>query len=127
MIGVADDVVVVTGGAQGIGAAIAQRFVEDGARVFSFDLDTPSEPRDNVVDVRVDVADETSVARGFEIVREDHETIDALATTQACSGSTRRPACRWRRGSWWSAPIPRAASCAAEPRFRCCDAVAPRS
>jgi len=73
-----DAVIVVTGGAQGIGAAIAQRFVEQGAQVFSFDLQTPAEPRPHVVDVIVDVADETSVAHGFDIVRVDHATIDAL-------------------------------------------------
>jgi len=71
-------VVVVTGGAQGIGAAIVQRFSEQGARVFSFDLHTPAEPRHDVVDLIVDVTDETSVVRGFDLVRHDHATIDAL-------------------------------------------------
>lgn len=73
-----DAVVVVTGGAQGIGAAIAERFVEQGARVFSFDLHAPAEVRHNVVNVIVDVADETSVANGFDVVRGDHDSIDAL-------------------------------------------------
>lgn len=70
--------VVVTGAAQGIGAAIAQRFVEQGAHVFSFDLQAPAAPRPQVIDVIVDVADEKSVANGFDVVRRDHATIDVL-------------------------------------------------
>ena len=55
-------VVAVTGAARGIGDAIAERLLVDGARVFSLDKAAPMEPRDGVVYLEADVADPASVA-----------------------------------------------------------------
>jgi NAD(P)-dependent dehydrogenase (short-subunit alcohol dehydrogenase family) len=41
----------VTGGARGIGAGIVDAFMSEGARVVSFDLDGPDEPREGVVEL----------------------------------------------------------------------------
>ncbi|MCY3951482.1 MAG: SDR family oxidoreductase [bacterium] len=54
-------VAIVTGGARGIGAAIADEMVAKGAAVASFDLIAPDEARDGVMDLEVDVADADSV------------------------------------------------------------------
>ena len=54
-------VAIVTGGSRGIGAAIADEMVRRGATVASFDIATPSESREGVVDLEVDVADADAV------------------------------------------------------------------
>jgi NAD(P)-dependent dehydrogenase (short-subunit alcohol dehydrogenase family) len=72
------DVVVVTGGAAGIGAATVDAFVADGARVASFDLDRPASARDGVLDVEVDVADEESVSSAFARIGAQTGRIDVL-------------------------------------------------
>ncbi|GAA3776895.1 SDR family oxidoreductase [Microbacterium kribbense] len=68
---------IVTGGASGIGAAIAHRLREDGARVAVFDLD-PDAAADANLAVRVDVADDASVVGGIERVVAELGGIDIL-------------------------------------------------
>jgi NAD(P)-dependent dehydrogenase (short-subunit alcohol dehydrogenase family) len=76
----------VTGGAQGLGRAIAQRLAEAGARVTIADLDVDraaaaaaavSEQHDaHVVGVEMDVADEESVVAAAERARQELGEID---------------------------------------------------
>ena len=54
-------VAIVTGGSRGIGGAIADEMVRRGAAVASFDIAEPSESREGVVDLEVDVADADAV------------------------------------------------------------------
>jgi len=67
---------IITGGASGLGAAVARAFAASGVKVAMFDLD---EPRGNAlaadldgVFCKVDVGDATSVAVGFELARQAH-------------------------------------------------------
>ena len=62
-------VAIVTGGAQGIGRAIADRLARDGATVAVFDLRAP---------LPVHVAEEASVRSAVEHVLADHGRIDVL-------------------------------------------------
>lgn len=57
-----------TGGAQGIGAAIVEGYIAEGAKVASLDLqfNEPGEMKDGVFRHKVDVADKESVNRAFE-------------------------------------------------------------
>ena len=55
-------VAIVTGGASGLGAAIARRLREDGARVAIFDVN-PDAATDVDLAVAVDVTDDASVDR----------------------------------------------------------------
>jgi len=64
-----DKVVIVTGGAAGIGRATAERFVAEGARVVVWDVG--SEPR-------VDVTSQDSVEKAVEAVIAEHGRIDVL-------------------------------------------------
>ena len=48
-------IAVVTGAARGIGDAIAERLLADGARVFSLDKLAPEDPRAGVVYLEADV------------------------------------------------------------------------
>jgi len=78
-------VVMVTGAARGIGAVIAHRFAQEGARVVALDLafpegetgaDGPSEPA--IGRVTCDVADPGSVEAAVAEVVRRHGTIDVL-------------------------------------------------
>ncbi|MBX7430518.1 glucose 1-dehydrogenase [Mycobacterium sp. Y57] len=71
-------VVVVTGGARGIGAAIAARFASDGATVVVADLDPPIETDLPVRYERADVAAEADVDELFARIGSRYGRIDVL-------------------------------------------------
>ena len=64
-------VAIVTGGASGLGAAIAQRLKEDGATVAVFDLASDAATGTELA-LRVDVTDDASVVAGVD--RQLHRT-----------------------------------------------------
>jgi NAD(P)-dependent dehydrogenase (short-subunit alcohol dehydrogenase family) len=76
----ADRVAIVTGGAQGIGRAIAQRLHEEGATVVVADLQGHEAAADELdgLGVRVDVSQEADVEALAEAVLERYGRIDAL-------------------------------------------------
>jgi gluconate 5-dehydrogenase/2-deoxy-D-gluconate 3-dehydrogenase len=67
------DVAVVTGGASGIGRAVAEALAAAGARVVSFDL-----VAHGAGDLKVDVADEAQVRAAFDEVAARHGRLDVL-------------------------------------------------
>lgn len=71
-------VAVVTGAARGIGDAIAMRFLEEGARVFSLDLGAPDEARAGVTYLTANVTDPASVAEAFAAIDRDAGQVDVL-------------------------------------------------
>jgi NAD(P)-dependent dehydrogenase (short-subunit alcohol dehydrogenase family) len=82
MTGVQDGrVAIVTGGASGIGAAIAARLRADGARVAVFDLNPDAADAD--LAVRVDVTDDASVVAGVQRVVDELGGIDILVNNAA--------------------------------------------
>lgn len=82
-----DDVVLVTGGAQGIGAAVATACADAGAQVVVFDTAAgPDHP--GVRQVRVDVADRAAVTAAVEAVVGEHGRIDALVAGAAVQPRT---------------------------------------
>jgi len=74
-----DQVAVITGGASGLGAAIADRFAAEGARIAVADL-RPAEPFFSVV---TNVADSGAVAHLFAAVAENLGPVDILVN---CAG-----------------------------------------
>ena len=76
-------VALITGGAQGLGAAIARRFREEGARVFVADLNAPEGERtahalDGAVFLRLDVTSEESWKAAIAAVLERARRLDVL-------------------------------------------------
>jgi len=85
---------IITGGAQGIGFAIAERLLQGKARVVLWDLDetllqaarTKLEPLGNVATVVVNIADQTAVARAIEATEKVTQTIDVLVHSAGIAG-----------------------------------------
>jgi len=71
-------VAAVTGGARGIGDAIAARLAQDGARVFALDKLSPEEPRHGVTYLATDVTSPESVAAAFRAIDSQSGQIDIL-------------------------------------------------
>ena len=85
-----DMVVVITGGATGIGAAICRRLAADGAAVVVADINDADGERTaaagNGLFVHCDAGDADSVAALARVVAERHPTIDAIVTAAAHLG-----------------------------------------
>lgn len=71
-------VVAITGGARGIGDAIARVFVDSGARVVVLDKIEPDAPRDSTRYTLADVADPSSVAAAFRSIDAEEGRVDVL-------------------------------------------------
>ncbi len=73
-------VAVITGGASGIGAAIASVYAAKGAKVVILDLTVPSEPG-HVAAFACDVTDQVSVVAAVDQVMQLHGRIDVLVNS----------------------------------------------
>jgi 2-keto-3-deoxy-L-fuconate dehydrogenase len=70
-------VAIVTGGASGIGAAVATELTARGAQVAAFDLEPDNAP-EGVLGIKVDVADDDGVRRAVEEVVETFGRLDVV-------------------------------------------------
>lgn len=77
------EVLMVSGGANGIGAAIAAGFAEAGGASVVLDLVAPAWARPGVDAMQVDVADRTAVFAAVEKVMARHGRIDGLVAAAA--------------------------------------------
>jgi NAD(P)-dependent dehydrogenase (short-subunit alcohol dehydrogenase family) len=71
-------VAVVTGGARGIGDAIARALIEVGATIFSLDKIAPEQPREGVRYIEADVSEPASVADAFVTIDREAGQVDIL-------------------------------------------------
>jgi 3-oxoacyl-[acyl-carrier protein] reductase len=93
-------VAVITGGGSGIGAAVAERFLAEGARVAIWDL-TQSQPVAGTLFVEADVTDEHSAQAAVEHVTAEYGPIDILVNCAGVVGPHGSvetiPVAEWRR------------------------------
>jgi NAD(P)-dependent dehydrogenase (short-subunit alcohol dehydrogenase family) len=78
LIDLSDRVVVVSGAAQGIGRAIAERFLAEGCRVFGLDLRFGEDLPEGITAIVADVTDQASVRAAVARVLEEAGRIDVL-------------------------------------------------
>jgi NAD(P)-dependent dehydrogenase (short-subunit alcohol dehydrogenase family) len=71
-------VAAVTGGASGIGAAVAAELTAQGARVAVLDLQDPADGAPHALAIRTDVADDASVRAAIDRVVEELGRLDVL-------------------------------------------------
>jgi 3-oxoacyl-[acyl-carrier protein] reductase len=76
-------VALITGGASGIGAAVAERLIEGGARVVTFDA-SPS------AGIQGDVTRSADLDGAVERVEEEHERLDILVNSAGIPGESLR-------------------------------------
>jgi 3-oxoacyl-[acyl-carrier protein] reductase len=85
---------IVTGGARGIGYAIAERFLDSGAKVALFDRDkaaldqaaAPLKAKGTVVTAVADVTDEASLQRAFDAAARSFGKIDIMVNNAGIAG-----------------------------------------
>jgi 3-oxoacyl-[acyl-carrier protein] reductase len=118
-------VAIVTGGAQGIGQAIVERFAASGATVEIWDLDgdlaqeTASDIGEAVTARAVDVTNAEAVMRAAKAAEGAHGPIDILVTSAGISGPNAKT---------WEYPLDdwsRVMRINVDGTFHCCRAVAP--
>ena len=82
-------VVLVTGGASGIGAGIVDAFLAEGSTVVGADLSVPEDGlhpgRDREWSLRLDVTDEQAIVRALDAIEERIGTVDVVVTAAGTS------------------------------------------
>ena len=68
----------ITGGASGMGRATAVELAKNGFTVFSCDINSNPEERENIIQIKTDVTSEKSVKETFEAVSKITDRLDAV-------------------------------------------------
>ena len=73
-----DKTIIITGGASGIGAATAQLFAQEGARVYVLDKKKLTYPCNNIIYIPCDVSDSQQVKTAVAVIQQKTSLIDYL-------------------------------------------------
>lgn len=71
-------IAVVTGGATGIGKAVVEKFVQEGAKVYSLSVGAEEFVTDTIVQINLDVTDREQIAQVVGNIKEKEGKIDIL-------------------------------------------------
>lgn len=83
-------VVIITGASNGVGAATAALFAEQGAKIAAFDIrDPPAAASDSRIDVKCNVSSEEEVIAAVKQVVEKWGTIDVLCNVAGITDKMR--------------------------------------
>jgi 3-oxoacyl-[acyl-carrier protein] reductase len=88
-----DQTAIVTGGAQGIGGAVARQLAQEGVLVAIWDQDkalaekTAADIGNGSIAVSVDVSDWSSVERAFDMTRKNLDRVDIMVNSAGIAGS----------------------------------------
>ena len=110
---------VITGGTHGIGAAIAERFEDSGAKVVIWDIETPATKSQTGLALSVDVSDAESVDAAMHKTLEEVGRVDILVNSAGIAGPT---------ATLWEYPVDqwrRVQAVNLDGTFLCCRAVVP--
>ena len=84
-------VAIVTGGSNGIGAAVAARLAAEGARVMIADIKPPAQTLDNVEFIETDATSADQVARAVQATRDKWGRIDILVNNAGLGALAETP------------------------------------
>lgn len=70
--------VVITGGASGMGRAVAEKLATNGFRVFSLDVNTNEKQVEGIFQIEVDVRSQQSISNAYETISAQTESLDAI-------------------------------------------------
>jgi NAD(P)-dependent dehydrogenase (short-subunit alcohol dehydrogenase family) len=112
---------VVTGGASGLGLAVAHRLVEAGARVAVMDLRLPAEPPPGLLCIEVDVSSEPAVDSAMARAA---EALGGLTFAVHCAGTSHRERVVGREGLMAQADFARVVNVNLIGTFTVCRAAA---
>lgn len=98
-----DKVVVITGAAGGLGAAMAERFVKDGARVACC-VHRKEISGENITSYKFDISDREAVKEAMAKIAQDHGGIDILINNAGINvGPEQRKTVDNFSDEWWDA------------------------
>lgn len=73
-----EKVAIITGASQGLGLAMAKRFVEEGAKVYNFDIHLPKESMENFTTYTIDITNRKEVQSTVDKVITQCDHVDIL-------------------------------------------------
>ena len=93
-------VALITGGAQGLGLAMSERFAEEGAKVVAIDLQEASFDEENIQSAQLDVTNEEACETFFNEIVEQYGQVDILINN---AGITKDGMTKKMKGEDWDA------------------------
>lgn len=73
--------ILLTGVSGGVGFVVAQKFIENGYKVFGLDIKEPKEPLEGLTFIKADITKEDEVIKAFNVVKETGTKLSNIIST----------------------------------------------